>query len=64
MPIYEFKCQQCGHVFDKFFRSMSSSPQVECPKCHSTECRKNVTLFGTSSGLGSGASAGCAPTGG
>jgi len=65
MPIYEYRCQKCGHVFDKLVRSMSASGEVECPECRSTECRKNVTLFGTTGAAASLSAAGaCAPTGG
>lgn len=65
MPIYEYQCTKCGQVFDKFVRSISAQEQVECPECHSKECRKNVTTFGTvGSSAGFGAASGCAPTGG
>jgi len=38
MPIYEFRCDQCGTVFDAR-QSMSDHAQKrpECPKCHSSE---------------------------
>lgn len=65
MPIYEYRCQKCGHVFDKFVRSMSATGEVECPECHSKACHKNVTLFGTTGATASTNAAGaCAPTGG
>jgi putative FmdB family regulatory protein len=65
MPIYEYRCKKCGHVFDKFVRSMSATGEVECPECHSQECRKNVTVFGSMSGATSvSAASDCAPKGG
>jgi putative FmdB family regulatory protein len=66
MPIYEYRCEKCGHTFDKFVRSMSSVVEVECPECHSTDCKKAISLFGTASSSHSsslGASS-CAPSGG
>jgi putative FmdB family regulatory protein len=32
MPTYEYKCNQCGYVFEKF-QTMSSEPIKICPKC-------------------------------
>lgn len=29
MPIYEFKCKECGHVFDKLMKHKDPAPQ--CP---------------------------------
>ena len=33
MPIYEYKCQQCGLQFEKR-QSVSDSPLATCEKCH------------------------------
>lgn len=33
MPIYEYKCQQCGLVVEKR-QSVSDSPLTVCEKCH------------------------------
>lgn len=65
MPFYEYRCQACGHVFDKYVRSMSSQFEVICPECGSKECEKNLSLFGTAgASQGSGAWSGsCAPSG-
>ena len=32
MPTYEYKCQDCGHTFEKF-QSMKDIPLEQCPKC-------------------------------
>ncbi|HET7791585.1 MAG TPA: zinc ribbon domain-containing protein [Gemmatimonadales bacterium] len=32
MPTYEFKCPK-GHVFDKFFPTMTNRRTATCPKC-------------------------------
>ncbi len=55
MPIYEYKCLKCNEKFDKFVRSMTSEYEIECPKCHSREVEKAMSLFGTS-GLNSASS--------
>jgi len=33
MPIYEYKCQQCGTHFEKR-QSVSDKPLATCEKCH------------------------------
>jgi len=65
MPIYEYRCEECGSRFEKFVRSMSSPVEVECPECHSKRCKKSISLFGlASAGSSSSASASsCAPSG-
>lgn len=33
MPLYEYRCTQCGHRFEKI-QSFSAEPERECPKCY------------------------------
>ncbi|MEQ1643222.1 MAG: FmdB family zinc ribbon protein [Pyrinomonadaceae bacterium] len=35
MPIYEYKCQQCGAQIEKR-QSVSDDPLTTCEKCHGT----------------------------
>lgn len=35
MPLYEYKCQKCGHRFEKI-EKMNASTTKKCPKCGST----------------------------
>lgn len=39
MPIYEYQCKECGHVFDAL-QKMSDSPLLDCPACNKPELRK------------------------
>lgn len=32
MPVYEYKCDNCGHVFEKI-QSMRDEPLIQCPNC-------------------------------
>lgn len=32
MPIYEYKCQDCGHMFEAMQKA-SDPPKKKCPKC-------------------------------
>lgn len=33
MPLYEYRCKQCGHTFEKI-QSFSAPEEKECPVCH------------------------------
>ena len=47
MPTYEYKCDACGHAFEKF-HSMSADPIKVCPVCGKESVRR---LIGTGAGL-------------
>ena len=39
MPIYEYQCTECGHVFDAL-QKMSDAPLTDCPDCGAAGLRK------------------------
>jgi putative FmdB family regulatory protein len=47
MPTYEYKCEACGHAFEKF-QSIMAGPIRKCPKCGKRRVRR---LLGTGSGM-------------
>jgi putative FmdB family regulatory protein len=44
MPIYEYACQDCGREFETLVRS---DTVPECPRCHSTQLDKRLSVFAT-----------------
>jgi putative FmdB family regulatory protein len=42
MPIYEYKCGKCGHVFETLQR-ISDAPLTECPACGEPALKKLVS---------------------
>ncbi|MCB1564379.1 MAG: zinc ribbon domain-containing protein [Lysobacteraceae bacterium] len=42
MPIYEFECTQCGHVFDRLQKIADPDPE-KCPECGQANVRRRVT---------------------
>jgi putative FmdB family regulatory protein len=50
MPVYDYKCQKCGLVFEMFLRSMSAAASVKCEKCGSSKVEKMVSCCAISSG--------------
>jgi len=39
MPIYEYRCGSCGHVFDEL-QKISDAPLTDCPQCHKRKLKK------------------------
>ncbi len=62
MPVYEYKCKDCGEVFDMFFfTAQQDVDKNPCPKCNGTEVSKLMSVFGSCDSSSSG---GCSPEGG
>lgn len=57
MPIYEFRCEECGHRFSKR-ASWSEKAAIRCPECGGDKLREIFGLNFVSSGGGTGAGAG------
>jgi putative FmdB family regulatory protein len=43
MPIFEFRCLECGHVFEKLFMSSDEEVNLECPECHAESLERVVS---------------------
>jgi len=43
MPIFEYRCKACDHLFEKLVSRHDS--QVDCPACASTEVTKLLSTF-------------------
>ena len=64
MPLYEFRCQKCGHVFEELVRTDGGEPGA-CPRCGARKPVKLLSAFSARAGGGSssGAASGSCPTG-
>ena len=47
MPTYDYKCQNCGHAFEKF-NSIMAAPIKKCPVCGKNTVKR---LIGTGAGI-------------
>lgn len=45
MPIFEFRCQKCGHKFSALVGMVAGSADTTCPKCNSADLNKLVSRF-------------------
>lgn len=45
MPIYEYRCSQCGHELEAL-RKFSDPPLLACPACHADALVKKVSAAG------------------
>jgi putative FmdB family regulatory protein len=53
MPIYEYRCQECGKKFEKLRRFSQSDDDILCPECGAEEIERILSAFATG-GCGSG----------
>jgi putative FmdB family regulatory protein len=42
MPTYEYKCEACGHLFEKF-QSITAPPIKRCPECGKAKVRRLIS---------------------
>lgn len=45
MPLYEYKCDGCGHVFEEL---IFGNEQPACPRCEDTRLEKLISTFAVS----------------
>lgn len=64
MPIYEYKCQDCGNSFEVLRAIKDADAFIPCEKCSSTNTKRSLSLCvsrieGGSKQSGSSGCAGC-----
>ena len=47
MPLYDFECQKCNHVFEAFQRLSEGPDELPCPACGAVNPRKLITACRT-----------------
>lgn len=58
MPIYEYRCAQCGKQFTRLQRVGAGSDGVRCPKCESEKVERLLSSFASGPSTGGGSDAG------
>jgi len=45
MPIYEYRCEECGQGFEKLIRNADESSGLSCPACGGTRLALQLSVF-------------------
>jgi putative FmdB family regulatory protein len=45
MPMYEFRCEPCGHISSIYFRTASDAPSIQCRYCGSGVVERILSSF-------------------
>ena len=45
MPIYEYRCESCGHEFEKM-QKLADAPLTDCPACGRPTLKKLISAAG------------------
>nr|HID58785.1 zinc ribbon domain-containing protein [Desulfobacterales bacterium] len=54
MPIFEFRCLECGNIFEKLLTSSNEKAEMECPECRSTTFERVISRTNYVMGSGPG----------
>jgi putative FmdB family regulatory protein len=54
MPIFEFRCLECGNLFEKLFMRSDEQVDMECPLCRSRSAERVVSRTSYVMGVGPG----------
>lgn len=49
MPIYEYQCNSCGHVFARLQAISTPQKPMNCPECDSDETKRLLSTFAAGS---------------
>ena len=64
MPLYEYRCKNCGHEFEKMVSFSQGSKLPECPACTSQETQKRLSMVASFGAVKAGGAAdSCGSTG-
>jgi len=65
MPIYEYRCRECGEKFEKLVLRARDAETIECPRCGQRASEQLYSTFATTGGgTASRAGAACGPSAG
>ncbi len=47
MPIYEYRCEDCGQRFERLIRNVEDRSALACPACGGGRLHTELSLFAT-----------------
>jgi len=54
MPIYEYRCRGCGHVFEAYQKIGADGTELKCPQCAASAPDKIFSTIAATNKSGSG----------
>ena len=63
MPIFTYRCKDCGAKFDLLVGVVAEQEEMKCKKCSSKNIEKTFATFGVGSSSSSSSSSSSCPTG-
>lgn len=54
MPIFEFRCLECGDIFEKLFLNSNEKADIECPECGAGSFERVLSRANHAIGVGPG----------
>lgn len=45
MPLYEYRCADCGETFERLRRWDDSDRELRCPRCQSEQIERLLSAF-------------------
>jgi len=52
MPIFEFRCLECGELFERLFTDPQEKVDLSCSKCGGTSCERVISRINPIMGTG------------
>jgi len=56
MPIYEYRCRDCGHRFSRLQKVGADADSVTCPACGAQQAERQLSTFASASSGGTATS--------
>ena len=47
MPMYEYRCADCGNLYEELRRMSDADRDLQCPKCGSQGVERLISAFAT-----------------
>lgn len=59
MPLYEYRCENCGALFEQLRRMQEADESLTCPRCESASVKRQLSTFASHTGTSGQATAPC-----
>ncbi|MBP9021341.1 MAG: zinc ribbon domain-containing protein [Syntrophobacterales bacterium] len=47
MPLYDYECRKCSHVFEVYLKTSEEDETLTCPECQAEKPKRLVSGFRT-----------------